>query len=56
MRREKMRVFGHSVEKFDAPDVVLLLLVLLHRRRNVDDLLSPLPHGKTWAISTNSHR
>jgi hypothetical protein len=35
------------VYQLDCPNVILLLLILCGRRRDVDDLVSPLSHGKT---------
>lgn len=47
MRREEARVFGHAVDEFEGPDVVLLLWLLLPRWLDAHPLVSPLSHGET---------
>jgi hypothetical protein len=46
VRRQQGRVLGHAVEELNGPDVVLLLLLLLDRGRDIDPFVAPLSDGE----------
>lgn len=56
MRRQQSRILGHAVDEFDGPDVILLLLLLLDRRRDADPFVAPLSDGETYVKSISHYR